>query len=112
MAQYDRGTGRAIADGYVYRGTAVPDLFGHYVFGDLVNGRVFHVPASKLVQGRQATIKELTLRRGGTEVTLLDLVAPSTPPGRCDMRFGQDEAGEVYVLTKQDGKVRKLAAAV
>ena len=24
--------------------------------------------------------------------------------GRVDLRFGQDELGEVYILTKQDGK--------
>ena len=30
---------------------------------------------------------------------------------RVDLRFGQDEAGEVYILTKQDGRIRKLARA-
>ena len=28
---------------------------------------------------------------------------------RVDLRFGQDEAGEVYILTKQDGLIRRLA---
>ena len=50
--------------------------------------------------------------RHGTPVTLLDFVGPSSPPGRVDLRFGQDESGEVYIVTKQDGKIRKLAAAV
>ena len=31
--------------------------------------------------------------------------------GRVDLRFGRDQAGEIYMLTKQDGKIRKLAAA-
>ena len=42
---------------------------------------------------------------------LLDLVGPSSPPGRVDLRFGQDEAGEGYVLTKQEGRGRRLRAA-
>ena len=32
-------------------------------------------------------------------------------PDRVDLRFGQDEAGEIYIMTKQDGKIRSLAAA-
>ena len=27
------------------------------------------------------------------------------------LRFGQDEGGEVYVVTKQDGKIRRLVPA-
>jgi hypothetical protein len=111
VAQYDHDEGRAIAGGFVYRGTAVPELEGQYLFGDIVNGRVFHVPAAELRLGSLARIRELTLLRGGERVELLDLVGPSNPPGRVDLRFGQDEAGEVYVLTKQDGRVRRLCPA-
>jgi hypothetical protein len=56
-------------------------------------------------------VKELTLLGNGGPVTLPELVGASTPPGRVDLRFGQDEAGEVYILTKQDGKIRRLAPA-
>jgi glucose/arabinose dehydrogenase len=111
VAQYDHDDGRAIAGGFVYRGSAVPELGGQYLFGDIVNGRVFHVPVAELRLGSLATIRELTLLRDGRRVELLDLVAPSSPPGRVDLRFGQDEAGEVYVLTKQDGRVRRLRPA-
>ena len=31
---------------------------------------------------------------------------------RADLRFGQDELGEIYLLTKQDGVIRKLARSV
>jgi len=117
VAQYDHidattSLGKAaIAGGYVYRGTAVPALAGRYLFGDIVRGRVFHVPVTDLKLGSQATIQELRLLRHGAPVTLLDLVGPSSPPGRVDLRFGQDESGEIYIVTKQDGKIRKLAAA-
>ena len=59
--------------------------------------------------GRQAAAQELTLRRGGKPVTLMELVGGTNR--RVDLRFGQDEAGEVYIMTKQDGRIRKLARA-
>jgi hypothetical protein len=109
VAQYDHDEGKAIAGGYVYRGAAVPSLVGHYLFGDIRNGRVFHVPVADLVPGRLAAFKELRLFRGGRPVTLLGLVGAAN--ARVDLRFGQDEAGEVYVMTKQEGVVYKLRPA-
>jgi hypothetical protein len=83
----------------------MPELSGRYVFGDIVNGRIFHVGIEDLEQGREAEIEELVLLRDGQPITLLDLVdAP-----RADLRFGQDGNGEIYITTKQDGMVRTLA---
>ena len=87
----------------------MPSLAGHYLFGDIVNGRVFHVPVAILRLGSQATFKELRLFRNGAPVTLLDLVGATN--NRVDLRFGQDEVGEVYVMTKQEGVVYRLRAA-
>lgn len=114
VAQYDHDEGNgkrraAIAGGFVYRGSALPLLVGHYICGDIVTGRIFHVPLSSLVVGRQAPLSELTLKRNRSTIELMDLVGG---PDRVDLRFGQDRAGEIYVLTKQDGKVRKLAPTV
>ena len=108
VAQYDHSDGPAICGGFVYRGTAIPALVGHYVFGDIVNGRVFSVPISALRLGAQAQIQEVTLLRNGNTVTLRGLLGTS---GRVDLRFGQDQAGEMYVMTKQDGIIRKLGPA-
>ena len=109
VAQYDHDEGRAVTGGFVYRGTQVPALTGQYLFGDIVNGRVFHVPVDGLRPGHLATIRELALLRNGRSVRLADLVHGQ--PGRVDLRFGQDERGEVYVLTKQDGMIRSLRPA-
>ena len=98
----------AIAGGYVYRGSAVPALVGRYVFGDIRTGRLFCVKADDLRQGSQAPVEELVIRRNGNPVTLISLFPTSRP--RADLRFGQDEAGEIYVLTKQDGVIRKIVA--
>jgi glucose/arabinose dehydrogenase len=113
VAQYDHDIpagvkdfyGIAIAGGFVYRGTAIPELVGQYVFADFgSDGRFFHVPVDELVDGKQATIKELRLFEGKKERSFLKMVGKS----RTDVRFGIDEAGELYVTSKQDGKVRRI----
>ena len=112
VAQYDHDEKNelnlvAITGGFVYRGSAVPALRGYYLLGDIVTGRIYYVAASALRQGSQAVLKELNLRRNGQLVTLTGLVGNP----RADLRLGQDEAGEIYVLSKRDGKIRKLAPA-
>lgn len=97
--------GISIAGGYVYRGTAIPELVGQYVFADFANdGRFFVVPVDNLVDGSQATIQELRLINGNQESSFQQIVGNS----RTDVRFGKDEQGELYVTTKADGKVRKI----
>ena len=87
----------------------MPALVGQYLFGDIVRGRVFHVPVASLVQGKQAAFTELRLVKGGREVSLLGLVGAAN--GRVDLRFGQDQDGEVYIMTKQEGVIYQLKAA-
>ena len=45
VTEYDHSLGASITGGFVYRGTAIPDLVGWYVFGDFVSGRIFAVTA-------------------------------------------------------------------
>lgn len=40
VIQYDHGDGCSVTGGYVYRGSAIPELFGHYFYGDWCNGMV------------------------------------------------------------------------
>src|SRR5262249_46624593 len=48
--EYDHDDGIAITGGFVYRGSAIPELYGKYVFGDLaliavptrIDGRLFY----------------------------------------------------------------------
>jgi len=105
VAQYDHDVGVAILGGYVYRGTAIPELQGEYVFGDIVSGLLFHTTVSDLQLGQQGTIQKIaTLGPDGFGTTLLAEVNNS----RADLRFGTDAEGEIYLLTKADGQVRKI----
>lgn len=119
VVQYDHDEGNAIAGGFVYRGTQLPELYGKFVFGDIVNGRVFYSDVAEMDtadDGDPATtadIYELFLTRNGAPTTLEDLILAdrgtgTLPNGRHDLRFGQTSDGEVYLMTKQDGWIRQL----
>ena len=98
----------AIAGGYVYRGNAIPELIGQYIFADFgTDARFFHVRADRLVNGKQAEVKELRLFDEKKEASFLEIIGKD----RSNVRFGVDEEGEIYVTSKQDGKVRKLVPA-
>ena len=105
---YGHHLGLAVTGGYVYRGERLAQLRGMYVFGDIASGRLFFADARNLVDGAQAPFYELALRYRDKPATLLQIVnAP-----RADLRFGIDDRGELYVMTKQDGMIRRLTALV
>jgi glucose/arabinose dehydrogenase len=107
VAQLDHDESTAISGGFEYRGSAIPKLTGKFVFGDISTGRLFFVNIKDLVQGRQATIKKWSITLNGTPTTLMQLCKHN----RVEMRFGMDNKGELYILTKADGKVYKLVGA-
>ena len=116
VAQYDHTEGNAIAGGFVYRGSAVPQLYGKFVFGDIVNGRIFaaDVADMKAVEINEpmtsTAIEEIQLftRSAAGVETNLDMTSFPGIGGRVDLRFGLDNMGEIYVMSKADGFVRKL----
>jgi glucose/arabinose dehydrogenase len=105
VAQYDHDEGTAISGGFEYRGSKVPQLAGKYVFGDIITGKLFFVHVKDLKPGQRATIKKWNITLNGQPVTLAQLCSKNN---RVDLRFGRDSKGEVYILTKADGKVYKL----
>jgi glucose/arabinose dehydrogenase len=86
--------GLVVVGGYVYRGRSVPALDGRYVFGDWSND--FAAPGGTLLAADPAT---------GPPWTYEHLNVVNRPDGRIGafiLGFGQDEDGEVYVLTTQN----------
>jgi glucose/arabinose dehydrogenase len=83
VAEYDHSLGRcSVTGGYVYRGKRQTLPYGSYVFGDFCSGEVFLLTA------------------GLTEVLIDTNLLISS--------FGEDEAGEIYVLDHAGGGVAKI----
>ena len=117
VAQYDHDEGFAIGGGFVYRGTAISELAGKYVFSELVRGRLLYVDVASLEAGNPAEVAELRVNVGESEDSLLDTSGyPNFNAGhrphnvRVDLLLSRDLDGELYVLTMGDGWVRKLVA--
>jgi glucose/arabinose dehydrogenase len=99
VAEYDHDEGTAVIGGYVYRGNAIPKLAGRYVFGDL-SGRLFHAD----------------LATGAIQELVLGLDDRDLPP--FVLGFGEDEAGELYLLRANvpgpfgSGRVQRIVRVV
>ena len=86
IAEYANSGNRcSITGGYVYRGTAIPRLAGMYVYGDYCSGEIFGL-------------------RAGTRRVLLDTRLSISS-------FGEDEAGEMYVVDLRGGVYRLIVGA-
>lgn len=76
--EYHHDIGKSITGGHVYRGKALPELTGHYLYADYVTGLIWALKydkaAGKVVANRSIPITEK-----------LPIVS-----------FGEDEAGEVF----------------
>jgi len=82
--------GEAIIGGFVYRGSAIAGLAGAYVFGDLYSGHIW------------AGVQDSGGIWSQTLVLNHNLIVSS---------FGQDAAGERYLLDYGNGAVLRLRAA-
>lgn len=114
IAQYDHGEGNAIGGGYVYEGNAIPALRGKFVFADFTRGRLFTIDVDAVDGDQPAEITEIRLIIDGRERNLADVAGFENtyhPFDRVDLRLGIDSAGELYLLSKGDGWVRKLVPA-
>jgi glucose/arabinose dehydrogenase len=85
---YDHGTGCSITGGFVYRGSAIPALQGHYFYSDFCAGFV-----------RSFRLEE------GAAVDQFEW--PALAPGAGVLSFGRDAAGELYLLGT-DGAVYRI----
>lgn len=105
------GLGRAVVGGYVYRGDDISQFRGHYVYGDWSTS--FAAPDGLLFLSRP--------RRDGQLWQIEPIMLQGRPGRRLGhylLGFGQDAAGEVYVLTSDStgpagntGRVYRLAPA-
>jgi glucose/arabinose dehydrogenase len=84
---YEHGPGCSVSGGHVYRGSALPELVGAYVFSDFCDGEI-----RALFDGGAGTVMSRPLGVGGDRV----------------VGFGVDADGELLVL-ELSGRVLRLA---
>ena len=129
VAQYDHDLDNngfidslyAITGGPIYRGDDIPQLSGRYLFADFSEGnRLWAVGVDDLVQrddftdvedifgGNLAPYEEVRLTQNGQPVTLRDIVTDNSL--RTDIRLEEGPDGEVYLLNKRDGVLRRFAS--
>jgi glucose/arabinose dehydrogenase len=88
ITEYNHNEGRAVIGGFVYRGTAIPQLQGQYIFGDLTSGTIW-----RLQETSPGVWSRTTLHSSGRTIS----------------SFGQDLAGELYVLDYDNGVVLRIS---
>jgi hypothetical protein len=88
VLEYDHGQGCSISGGYVYRGAAIPALQGHYFYADYC----------------QAWVRSFRYADGGVSD---EADWPTLRPGGSVPSFGEDAAGELYVVSAE-GTVWKI----
>lgn len=89
VAEYDHGEGCSVTGGHVYRGEALPDLQGVYLYSDYCSG---FIGSFRYAGGR------------ATDERRLPELEPADPNVAS---FGEDAAGELYILTA-GGSVFKI----
>jgi glucose/arabinose dehydrogenase len=89
VAEYGHDLGCSVTGGYVYRGEAIPDLRGWYLFSDFCTGTLFGIPSdAEGVIGPRA---------------LLD-------PGFSVSTFGEGPDGELHVADLGGGSIYRIVA--
>jgi glucose/arabinose dehydrogenase len=92
VATYDHDVGNSITGGYVYRGAAIPNLRGTYLYADYQSARFF----------------ALRMQNGSVAVAQTEITDNINPGGDIDgiTSFGEDGVGNLYVLTYGGGVYR------
>jgi len=124
----------AIANGFVYRGKAIPALRGKFLFGDITSGRLWWSEMKEMLaadDGDPKTMAETHEVKIGWNDSIYRTMAPineiayhsrggkaehlpgaeRVPGGRSDIRLAIDAAGELYIMTKSDGMIRAVVGA-
>ncbi len=89
IAVYSHDLGCSVTGGYVYRGKQYPWLVGQYIFADYCSGIVW------------ATSRDANGKWNTRQVTTFDDTISS---------FGEDEAGELYVVGHNSGTIYQLTS--
>ena len=120
VAMYDHDEGRSVTDGFPYHGR-IAALRGKFVFGDIQRGRLFASDLAELkkaddgIPQTTARIEEIQLyvrdsSGGRANVTFQELIDKTMgmPISRADLHISKTRAGELLIMSRQDGTIRML----
>jgi hypothetical protein len=85
----------SVTAGYVYRGCAIPELEGAYVFGDFCSSRIWTFRWDGEPDPPATEVTEELEPDGDATIQLIS-------------SFGEDAAGELYVVDLADGEVYRI----
>ena len=101
------GGGAAIIGGLVVSDPSDPFFQGQVIFADLPRGTLMHAHYHHMLtvetQGKQSTPYIMSVRLGDKIGNFADVI----DAGRGDTRFGTDESGTVYIVSKQTDTIFK-----
>ena len=106
----------AVTGPIVYRHDAIPPLTGRVLFGDLPSGEVFYFDADNLPDGGPDAIRRVLFSHDGEVKSFLRIIEEKltaqdrTSTGRADLRFGTGPDGQLFLLNKHDGTIRRVVA--
>ncbi|MFB0557307.1 MAG: sorbosone dehydrogenase family protein [Dehalococcoidia bacterium] len=82
IIEYDHSQRCSVTGGYVYRGDQIPSLQGYYIYGDYCTGNIW-----ALAYNDNVVTENILLTEAGLRIT----------------SFGEDLAGNLYILDRQGG---------
>jgi glucose/arabinose dehydrogenase len=92
IAEYGHDAGCSVTGGEVYRGTAIPSLWGWYVFSDYCSGTLFGIRSDAELPADGTALSPRILLETEANVSA----------------FGVDDAGELYLADVEDGIVYRI----
>jgi glucose/arabinose dehydrogenase len=96
--EYNHNLGRSIVGGFIYRGDAIPELRGMYVFGDLGQ----NAPSAKLWYGDPETGEFFEFVIDPDGPVFPEIGGPGNPLPDRILSLGEDLDGELYILAGED----------
>ena len=87
IIEYSHAEGQAVIGGFVYHGAAIPALHTNYVFGDFSTGKIWRLTEASPNTWTRTLLLQTTFNISS---------------------FGQDVAGELYVVDISAGRVFKI----
>ena len=91
--EYTHAFGCSITGGYVYRGNAIPELRGWYLYSDYCNGLIWAIEADVAVEG--GFIEPVLLWAGGPNAVV---------------SFAEDSEGELFLISFHNERIYRIVS--